>query len=223
MLGADGDDDLVGRGPDAAARQDLGLHLLDEAVVVARDVIGCPHADVQHAQGLEAALAPGGRGKQVLVELAVEKWIGKPLPVVFLDDAALLAGTQPQAARPVGMRLGVRAPGASRRAFGRAALQHVGMDEMAFSLAAQQEGLLGQLLVGHDHGDAAHAQQLGQLATRWNGVARRENAGQDGIDQHLANLTLKAQGGPGTAAKQLLPHVHGWRNGRRCRLSVCRH
>jgi hypothetical protein len=36
---------------------------------------------------------------------------------------------------------------------------------MAFSLAAQQKGLFGQLLVGHDHGDAAHAQQLGQFST----------------------------------------------------------
>jgi hypothetical protein len=39
---------------------------------------------------------------------------------------------------------------------------------MAFSLAAQQEGLFGQLLVGHDHGDATHAQQLGH---RLEGIA----------------------------------------------------
>lgn len=90
------------------------------------------------------------------------------------------------------MRLGVRAPAAARRAFGRAALQHIGVYEMAFSLAAQQEGLFGQLLVGHDHGDATHAQQLGQFPARGDSVAGRENAAEDGIDQHFANLTLKA-------------------------------
>ena len=60
-----------------------------------------------------------------------------------------------------GNSLGVRIPDVAGGALCGAALQHIGVDEMAFSLSAQQKGLFGQLLVGHDHGDAAHAQQLG--------------------------------------------------------------
>ncbi|KAG1438437.1 hypothetical protein G6F57_019855 [Rhizopus arrhizus] len=89
MLRAHRDDDFLGVGPDAPAGQPLGAALFDQRRIIVRDEGGRPAADVQHGQGLDAALAPFGGGKEVRVELAVHEGVGLLLPVLGLGDIAL--------------------------------------------------------------------------------------------------------------------------------------
>ncbi|MCY1227923.1 hypothetical protein D9M72_402140 [compost metagenome] len=210
LLCAHGDHDLVGAGPDAAARQHAGADLLHQRLVVAQDHVLGPVVDVEHAERLQAAFAPVGGGEQRGVVLAVDKGIRVVAPVGALDDIALLRGTEHEAPLPVGLAA-ARGHGlaAQRRHAADARAQDLWIDEIAAALARHQVAFIDQLLVRQHHGVARHAQLRGQLAAAWQRLALRQLLVKDRGHQHLADLALQAKTGQGVLLEQLEPHGGG--------------
>src|SRR5579871_1098040 len=102
VLRADGDQDLLGSGPDAAQRQYLFADLLDEERIITRELVLGPVESLGAGEHLLTAAAPLGRRKQCAVELPVDEWIGVLLPVSRLGDVTLKRGPYLQARGPVG-------------------------------------------------------------------------------------------------------------------------
>ena len=206
LLGADRDQDLLGLGPHAAARQHPLVDLFDQQRIVIVEVVHRPAADRRHAHGIAAALPPVLGRKQLRVDLTVEERIVVAMPVAGLVDGLLPGGVHGQELLP-GQALGVDIVQAHR--FLGPALEDLGIDEVAATLPRDQVAIIEQMLVGQHHRVAGDMQIPGQLAARRQRLVQGQMTIENGAGDLLAQLFLQALRKIGIEMEEKLAHCNG--------------
>ena len=191
MLGADGDQDLIGGCPHAAPGQQTGVNLFQELRVVAVDAVFRPSPNGADAECLARAFPPVRNRKEREIALAVNEWIGILEPVLRLDDLTPATGRGAKALAPVGSEH-VATVGLSGFAAD-AAREDVLIDVVAAAFTGDKIAFVHQMLVGENHGIAGHAQLLRELSARGHRASRNDVATEYGAHHHLPELALETR------------------------------
>ena len=188
VLRAQGNENFVRGGDNAALGQHPGADLLDEHRHILVNMVDDPRRVAHPAVQPVRRRAPGGQRELPGIGLAVDKRVAVVHPARRFEDRLLLAGGHLQPVAPAWCsRFALRCTlDGGRRSF-----MIVGMQVVTAAWAANQVALVDQTFKHQRGGVARDAKLAGQLATGGQWGVGGEDPAENGIHQRLSHLFLQ--------------------------------